>query len=85
MKKYKLNNDKRKEPTPAQIRKHMDFATVAHSYRRLTKRPKKPLYKDPKLLILLLLLGLIFLLVFMESEKDKEKKESTKSKTEQIN
>lgn len=70
MKKYKLNKDKKKEPTPAQLKKFKDFSTVAHNYERLTKRPKKPLYKDPKLFILLVLIGLIFLLVFMESEKE---------------
>tara|TARA_R100000951_G_scaffold112220_1_gene112273 strand:+ start:170 stop:418 length:249 start_codon:yes stop_codon:yes gene_type:complete len=80
MKKYKLNNDKKKEPTPAQINKYKDFSTVAHNYQRLTKRPKKPLYRDPKFFILLVLLGLIFLLVFMETEKEEKAK---KDKTEQ--
>lgn len=83
MKKYKLNNDKKNEPTPAQIKKYKDFSTVAHNYQRLTKRPKKPLYRDPKIFILILLLGLIFLLVFMESEKEEKEKEETK--TEQGN
>jgi hypothetical protein len=41
MKKYKLNNDKKKDPTPDQIKKYKDFSTVAHNYQRLTKRPKK--------------------------------------------
>lgn len=82
MKKYKLNNDKKKDPTPDQIKKYKDFSTVAHKYQRLTKRPKKPLYRDPKLLILLLLLGLIFLLVFMESEKEAKEKEDTQTEQE---
>ncbi|PHR47620.1 MAG: hypothetical protein COA32_06590 [Fluviicola sp.] len=81
MKKYKLNNDKKKEPTPAQIKKYKDFSTVAHNYQRLTKRPKKPLYRDPKFFILIILLGLIFLLVFMETEK--EEAEVNNDKTEQ--
>jgi hypothetical protein len=79
MKKYKLNNDKKKEPTSAQVERYKDFSTVAHKYQRLTKRQKKPLYRDPKLLILLLVLGLIFLLVFMESQKEGEKKKSTQT------
>lgn len=80
MKKYKLNKDNKNEPTPAQLKKYKDFSTVAHNYERLTKRPKKPLYKDPKLFILLVLIGLIFLLVFMESDKeegDKKQKDNT--------
>lgn len=84
MKKYKLNNDKKKEPTPAQVKKYKDFSTVAHNYERLTKRQKKPLYRDPKLFILLLLIGLIFLLVFMESEKE-EGSQTKENNTEQDN
>lgn len=79
MKKYKINNDKKNEPTPAQLKKYKDFSKVAHNYQRLTKKPKKPLYRDPKLFILLLLLGLIFLLVFMESENESGKDESPKT------
>lgn len=82
MKKYKLNTDKKKEPTPAQTKKYKDFSKVAHNYQRLTKRPKKPLYRDPKLFILILLLGLIFMLVFMETEKEENK--SKEVETEQL-
>ncbi|MEY3236576.1 MAG: hypothetical protein RI883_677, partial [Bacteroidota bacterium] len=36
------------------------------NYERLTKRGKRPLFKDPKLYLLLFLLGIIMLLVFLE-------------------
>ncbi|MDX1651791.1 MAG: hypothetical protein R3277_04825 [Brumimicrobium sp.] len=71
MKKYKLDKNGQKGPTDEQIRRYKDFSTLSHKYERLTKRGRKPLYRDPKMFILLLLLGLIFLLVFLETEKEK--------------
>ena len=69
MRKFSRNTDQSKlNPTDAQIKRQKDFARLHHDYEKLTKRGKKPLYKDPKLFILLFLLGLILLLVLMESE-----------------
>lgn len=70
MRQFTRNSDNKKlDPTEEQIKRQKDFARLHHDYERLTKRGKKPLYKDPKLFILLFLLGLIMLLVFLESEK----------------
>ena len=67
MRKFKINNEqKSKEPTKEQMARYKDFASVSHRYEHLTKRPKKPLYKDPKLFLLLLIIGLVFLLLFLE-------------------
>ena len=55
------------EPTKEQLERYKDFASLSHSYERLTKKPKKPLYRDPKLFIFLLLLGIIALLLFLEN------------------
>jgi len=67
MRKFKLNTDKKDlSPTEAQIKRQKDFSRLHHDYEKLTKRGKKPLYKDPKLFILLFLLGLILFLVLME-------------------
>ncbi len=60
-------NEKSQEPTKEQMVRYKDFASLSHKYERLAKRPKKPLYKDPKLFLLLLIIGLMFLLVFLES------------------
>lgn len=60
-------NEKSSEPTKEQMVRYKDFASLSHKYERLAKRPKKPLYKDPKLFLLLLIIGLMFLLVFLES------------------
>ena len=67
MRKFVRNKDNKKlNPTDAQIKRQKDFSRLHHDYEKLTKRGKKPLYKDPKLLILLFLLGLILFLLFIE-------------------
>lgn len=67
MRKFVRNTDNKKlNPTDAQIKRHKDFSRLHHDYEKLTKRGKKPLYKDPKLFILLFLLGLIMFLLFLE-------------------
>ncbi|HIP32794.1 MAG TPA: hypothetical protein EYG86_08540 [Crocinitomicaceae bacterium] len=67
MRKFKLNKENKDlSPTEAQIKRQKDFSRLHHDYEKLTKRGKKPLYKDPKLFILLFLLGLIAFLVFLE-------------------
>ena len=69
MRKFVRNSEKKKtEPTEAQIKRQKDFSRLHHEYERLHKRGKKPLYKDPKLFILLVLLGIIMLLVILESK-----------------
>jgi hypothetical protein len=67
MRKFKVNNDTQpKEPTKEQMVRYKDFATISHRYDRIAKRPKKPLYKDPKLFLLLLIIGIVILLLFLE-------------------
>lgn len=62
----RTSKEKVNEPSAEQMARYKDFASVSHRYERLTKRPKRPLYKDPKLFLLLLILGLMFLLIFLE-------------------
>ncbi len=67
MRKFKLNNDKKDlSPTEAQVKRQKDFSRLHHDYEKLTKRGKKPFYKDPKLLILIFLIGIILYLIFFE-------------------
>ncbi len=67
MRKFKLNTEKKDlSPTEAQIKRQKDFSRLHHDYEKLTKRGKRPLYKDPKLFILLVLLGVILILIFLE-------------------
>lgn len=67
MRKFSVNTKKKSTlPTDEQIQRQKDFARLHHEYERLTKRGKKPLYKDPKLFLLILILGIVLLLVFLE-------------------
>ncbi len=69
MRKFTLNKEaKKKEPTREQINRYKDFSRLSHDYERIVKRPKKPIYKDPKLFLYLLLLGLILYLMYFESK-----------------
>lgn len=77
MREFKINRDKESvEPNEEQMKKYKDFASVSHGYQRLAKRPKKPIYKDPKLFLILVLLGVVFALVFNESEKEIEQQKN---------
>lgn len=71
MRKFKLNKDSKtaKEPTPEQMKRYKDFATLNHSYERLTKRSRKRLYQDPKFFLLILIVGIVLLLIFLESKE----------------
>jgi hypothetical protein len=69
MRKFKRNIDQKElNPTDEQIKRQKDFARLHHEYERVTKRGKKPLYKDPKLFLLFFILGLIMLLILLESK-----------------
>lgn len=68
MRKFTRNTDNKElSPTQEQIKRQKDFARLHHEYERLTKRGKKPLYRDPKLFLLIFLLGIILLIVLLES------------------
>ncbi len=67
MRKFKLNKEQKSlDPTEAQIKRQKDYARLHHDYEKLTKRSKKPIYKDPKLFILLIILGLVLYLIITE-------------------
>jgi hypothetical protein len=67
MRKFTLNKDKKSlNPTDEQIKRQKDFSRLHHDYERLTKRSQKPLYRDPKLFMLLLILGIMLLLAFLD-------------------
>lgn len=67
MRRFKVNTEKKKvAPSQEQIQRQKDFARLHHEYENLMKKGKKPLYRDPKLFMLLFIIGLILLLVFLE-------------------
>lgn len=84
MRKFRLNKDSKmaKEPTPEQMMRYKDFATLNHQYERLTKRSRKRLYQDPKFFLLVLIIGIVLLLIFLES-RDMENEKSDQDTIEQ--
>jgi hypothetical protein len=67
MRKFSIKQDDRPiEPSLEQIQRNQDFRKLYHDYERLTKRGKKPIYRDPKLYLLMVLVGIIALLLFLE-------------------
>lgn len=69
MRKFTLNKDQKKlTPSDEQIKRQKDFSRLHHDYEKIMKRGKKPLYRDPKMFLLLFIIGLMFLLLFLESE-----------------
>jgi hypothetical protein len=68
MRKFSIHREKKEiEPTDEQIKRHKDFARLHHDYERLTKRGKKPVYRDPKLYLLVVIIGIVLLLAFLEA------------------
>lgn len=82
MRKFKVNRNQNdlKIPTKETMEKYKDFSKLSHKYENLTKRPKKPIYKDPKWFIALIL---IVVVVYLVTNSDKEgSKNSDKQKIE---
>lgn len=84
MRKYKLNKDfKQQLPSEDETAKYKDFAQLTHAYDQVTKRRKKPLYKDPKAFIaLVLILIIVWLVVDAVQEEDERKDQNSTEQTD---
>ncbi len=69
MRKFRINRENNVGPTEEQIARQKDFSRLHHEYERLTKRNKKPIYRDPKLYLLFVLIAIILMLILL-SEKN---------------
>lgn len=66
MRKFKVNKEKKElTPTEKQIQRQKDFSRLHHDYEKLSKRSKKRLYQDPKMLLFFLVIAIILLLIFL--------------------
>lgn len=81
MKKYRLEKGKLPELKEEEINRHKDFKRLRANYDHVTKRPRRPLYKDPKSLLGLLFVILILWLLFEEAKKDETNGQGTKPDT----
>lgn len=69
MRKFTLNKAQKKlSPTDEQIKRQKDFSRLHHNYEKVVKRGKRPLYRDPKLFLLLFVIGLVIFLMYLESK-----------------
>jgi hypothetical protein len=69
MRKFKIQTeDLPIEPSVQQIQQHKNVERLYHDYERLTKRGKKPIYRDPKLYLLVVLIGIVVLLLLFEEK-----------------
>lgn len=67
MRKFEVHKKNEKiEPTKEQINRQKDFARLHHQYEQLTKRGKKPLYRDPKMLLFWIIIAIILFIAFYE-------------------
>lgn len=80
MKKYRVNNHSQL-PSDERIKSQkQDFGMLFHEYEKVTKRPKKPIYKDPKYFFLLLFIALAAYIIYefnSESESEEDLIEQT--------
>lgn len=84
MKEYKLNKTKKETTTPTDevINKFKNFDNLRAQYDDVVKPPKKPLYKNRKLFLLLLLIAVVAWLVaiaIQEEQEEQEKEEKQKT------
>lgn len=63
---YRISPEGPLQPTDAEIARYRDPKRLIHNYTKVVRRPKRPLYKDPKAFMLLLL---ILLLAYLISEE----------------
>lgn len=79
MKKYRFRIDK-PEPTDEHINRHKDFARLQANYQRMTKPIyKTPLYKNPKVfLVLLLILVMAYIIAEFTLEHSRDNKKPGK-------
>ena len=74
MRKYKVNREQPvKMPSKEAIEKYKDFPRLRHEYDSMVRRPKKPLYQDKKMFLVLLIILLLTYLIIMSIEEEEEK------------
>ena len=68
MRKFSINREKKEiEPSSDQLKRNKDFSRLRHDYELITKRSKKPIYKNPKLYLLGFLILIVLLLILFDN------------------
>ena len=66
---YRITPEGPQQPTEAEIARYRDPHRLIYNYTRAVRRPRKPLYRDPKAFLLLLFIVLIAYLISEERQK----------------
>ncbi|MGV3638108.1 MAG: hypothetical protein ACO1NQ_10760 [Flavobacteriales bacterium] len=77
---YRITPEGPQQPTEAEIARYRDPQRLIHNYTRAVRRPRKPLYRDPKAFLLLLF---IVLIAYLISEERREKAPERGTQTQQ--
>ena len=83
MKKYKINKTKKARISEKEILKYKNFNRLSHAYQKMTKRPRIPLYKNPKAFLVLVIIALLAWVLAEISDQQKEKEEKERQGIEQ--
>lgn len=66
---YRITPEGPEQPTEAEIARYRDPQRLIYNYTRAVRRPRKPLYRDPKAFLLLLFIVLVAYLISEERQK----------------
>ncbi|MCC6541108.1 MAG: hypothetical protein IT225_02700 [Flavobacteriales bacterium] len=66
---YRITPEGPPKPTDAEIARYRDTGRLMYHYTKAVRRPRKPLYRDPKAFVLLLFIVLIAYLISEERQK----------------
>jgi hypothetical protein len=66
---YRITPEGPQQPTEAEIARYRDPQRLIYNYTRAVRRPRKPLYRDPKAFLLLLFIVLIAYLIGEERQR----------------
>ncbi len=70
MKQYKINRTKKENlPSDETVEKHKDYSKLQVRYDDVTKRSKKPLYKNPKMFLFFLLVAVVAYVIYLETSE----------------
>jgi hypothetical protein len=87
MRDYDIHKELDQElPSDEDVMKYKDFGKLTYNYQKVTRRPKKPFYRDPKAFLALVLLIVIVWLIFEEvDQQDKAQKDKKKEQKKELN
>ena len=82
MRKYKVNRTEPvKKPSKEAMEKYKNFSRLTHEYDKLVKKPKKPIYLDKKMLLIVLLIAIVAMIISQVIDEEDKENEDKKNDT----